>query len=78
MGIKLGVEVNPSDVEWVREKNAPYRYHVKLFHKPTGMEIEQASEGSFEQAKIHCMKELMWRLKHWDSYSKSMVRSLEV
>ena len=78
MGIRLGTEIIDSDLEWTKERNAPYRYHVKLLHKPTGMTIEQASESAFCEAKTYCLKELQWRLKNWESYSQSMVRSLEV
>lgn len=78
MGIRLGREIKDSDLEWTQERDAPYKYHMKLLHKPTGMEIEQASDASFAEAKTCCLKELQWRLKNWESYSQSMVRSLEV
>jgi len=78
MGIRLGTEIIDSDLEWTKERDAPYRYHVKLLHKPTGMEIEQASESAFSEAKTYCLRELHWRLRNWDEYKQSMVRSLEV
>lgn len=72
--IQLGLSVDESDLEWSDKLDSPYSYHVVLHHKPTGMEIEQASECSFLEAKSHCMKELQWRLKHWDEWKKSKVR----
>ena len=78
MRVKLGEDIKDSDLEWTKEKDAPYRYHIKLLHKPTGMEIEQASENTFSEAKTYCLKELQWRLRNWEAYSQSMVRSLEV
>ena len=64
-------EVGERDIEWVKEENIPYRYHVTLIHRPTQMEIKQASEESFSEAKGSCLKELHWRLSHWDDYQKS-------
>lgn len=74
MSIRLGVVIQDGDIEWAEEKDAPYRYHIKLTHKPTEMIIEQASDSSFVEAKTLCLKELQWRLKNWKEYCKSLVR----
>ncbi len=64
-------EVEERDIEWVKDLYSPYKYHITLIHRPTQMEIKQASEASFSEAKGHCLKELHWRLSHWDDYQKS-------
>jgi hypothetical protein len=65
--------IEESDLEWIKEDNKYYRYHITLIHKPTEMRIEQASEASFSEAKGSCLKELHWRLAHWDEYQKSRI-----
>ena len=72
--IKIGIEILDSDIEWMLEEGKPYRYHATLIYKPLGMEIEQASEASFSEAKGSCLKELRWRLTHLEEYNKSKVR----
>jgi len=65
--------VKKSEVIFEDRLNAPYRFHATLTHLPTGMEIEQASENSMSEAREYCMKELKWRLKHWENYERSAV-----
>ena len=68
--LKLGMNLNEADLGWTEKQNSPYRYHAILQYKPTGMEIEQASETSYSEARGYCLKELHWRFKHWDEYRK--------
>ena len=65
-----------SDIQWLREKNKKYKYHVTLTHTPTGMSIEQAAEKCWNEAEESCMQTLKWRLTHWDEYIASRVRPL--
>ena len=71
-------KVPDSDMEWLRERNKKYKYHVTLTHKPTGMSIEQAAEKCWHEAEESCMQTLKWRLAHWDDYVQSRVRPIEV
>ena len=49
--MKLQVKIPPKDIEWIKEKNKKYTYHMTLHHIPTGMHIEQASERAWSEAK---------------------------
>jgi|TARA_B110000438_G_scaffold298154_1_gene345825 hypothetical protein len=69
--------VPEEDVEWIRERDKKYKYHVTLVHKPTGMAIEQAGERCWKEAEDSCMQTLKWRIAHWDDYVQSRVRPLE-
>ena len=70
------IYISECDIEWVKEKNRPYKYHIKLIHKPTNMCIEQASERNWQEAKDSCLMTLKWRMANWDEYLKSRVRHL--
>ncbi len=70
----MKINWDEKDIEWEKEINIPYRYHAHLHHKPTGEKIEQASETSFADAKVNCLKELSWRLAHWDEYQASKIK----
>jgi protein subunit release factor A len=67
------MEYKLADVVFERADDAPYRYHIILHHLPTGMEIEQASEHSAQEARNFCIRELKWRLTHWEEYQRSAV-----
>jgi hypothetical protein len=69
--------VPEDDIEWVREKDKKYKYHVTLNHKPTGMAIEQAGERCWNEAKESCLHTLKWRLANWDEYVASRVRPID-
>ena len=70
--LKLGMNLlDEKNLVWTEKRNSPYRYHAVLEYKPAGMEIEQASETSYSEAKGYCLKELHWRLKNGDDYKKS-------
>ena len=71
---KLGIDVDEDELEWTENRDSPYRYHAKLLYKPINMEIEQASDNSMAEAKGYCVKELGWRMKHWEDWQKSGVR----
>jgi len=76
--LKLQVKIPPKDIEWIKEKNKKYTYHMTLHHIPTGMHIEQASERAWSEAKESCLMTLQWRLDNWDEYVKSRVRPLPI
>tara|TARA_R110002167_G_scaffold59891_1_gene169626 strand:- start:3898 stop:4101 length:204 start_codon:yes stop_codon:yes gene_type:complete len=62
------------DIEWRIEKGKPYAYHAYCYYKPKDMTIVQVSDTSLSDAKGYCIKELQWRLKHWDDYKKSTMQ----
>ena len=69
--------VPEQDIEWVKEKDKKYKYHMTLHHKPTGMAIEQAGERCWTEVKELCLQNLKWRLTHWDEYVASRVRPVD-
>lgn len=69
-------KIPDSDLEWVKEKDKKYKYHVTVTHKPTGMSLEQAGERSWYEATDSCMQTLKWRLANWDEYVASRVRPI--
>tara|TARA_R110002074_G_scaffold152836_2_gene307288 strand:+ start:213 stop:482 length:270 start_codon:yes stop_codon:yes gene_type:complete len=71
------IVVKDSDISWEKISDKKYKYHVILYHKPSGMAIEQAAERCWNEAEKSCMQTLKWRLGHWDDYVKSRVRPLE-
>ena len=76
--LELGLNIDNAEIEWSFKENEPYRHMATLYHSPTHMTIEQASDKSVSEAKSACLKELSWRLQHWDAYQKSSVREIEV
>ena len=73
--LQMGIlDVDENELEWTEKLDSPYTFHAMLLYKPINMEIEQASEHSMAEAKAHCIKELAWRMKHWDEWQKSCVR----
>ena len=72
--LRLGIGVDEEELEWNEKQNAPYKYHAILTYKPANMFIEQASENSMAEARGYCIRELGWRMKHWEDWQKSGVR----
>jgi hypothetical protein len=70
-------KIPEEDLEWVKEKDKKYKYHVTVTHKPTGMTLEQAGERSWFEATDSCMQTLRWRLANWDEYVASRVRPID-
>ncbi len=73
---RLELQMDDDELSWEIRKDDPYKYHATLTHRSTGMVIEQVSEVSKSDAKIRCFKELKWRLKYWDDYTKARIRKI--
>ena len=58
----LNMSINNEDLQWGKELNKKFRYHMTLIHIPTGITIEQASERNWSECKTLCLNSLKWKL----------------